>query len=191
MFRQTDLLDLDRAAPAPAAGDLVGDTSQEATCSSSRSFSKSRTMKRSSISAQLPLTEHGVDELLATLPAVSGERRSCGRRERISSASLIAFTSSPFAQPGVDRSAADPHATCAPENVSLCSSPRSSKPSTVGARPLLQLSTGVADDAAADFLVGVERDLQNPDLRMRRPGWTTAAMISATWPRRSAISPPS
>ena len=98
-------------------------------CSARRSSSKSRTMKRSSTSDESPSRSTGW-----TYPSrpsvVSGERLSCGRRARICPAILIAFTSSPFAQPGWIARPWMRMRTCAPENVSVCSSP-AVEPSTV------------------------------------------------------------
>ena len=72
---------------------------------------------------------------------VSGESVFFGRRSTIAAASLIAFTSSPFASPGwIDRPRMRIR-TCAPENVSSWISP-TVEPSIVYAATAPKVSTG-------------------------------------------------
>ena len=72
---------------------------------------------------------------------VSGERESFGSRSTTAAASLIALTSSPFAQPGWMARPRILIRTCAPENVSCCTSP-AVEPSTVYAATAPNVSTG-------------------------------------------------
>ena len=121
-------LGLDRAARLAAATSAAR-ARRKATCSSSRSSSKSRTLIRSSIDDAWPSTTAGWTK--PSRPSVvSGESRSCGRRSTIAAASLIALTSSPFAQPAWIERPRILSRTWAPENVSS-SAARGRQPSRV------------------------------------------------------------
>ena len=127
-------------------------------CSSSVASSKSRTMKRSSTSRRVALRRGRGGRSPRGPVVVSGESASCGSRATISAASLTAFTSSSFAQPGWIARPRIFIRTCAPENVSGLH--LAGRRAVDGVRrDRAELVDGKVDDAAADLLVGVEHDL--------------------------------
>ena len=112
--------------------------------------------------------EHGVDVALALLGRLGREARPAAGARGSRPASLIAFTSSPFAQPGWIARPRMCMRTCAPENVSRLHLAGGRAVDRVGGDGAEALDREV-DDAAADLLVGVERDLHRAvrDLRVR------------------------
>ncbi len=138
---------------------------RNSTCWSSRSFSKSRTMKRSSTSDESPLQTIGWTK--PSRPSVvSGERRVLRQPLDHGGGELDRVDELALRPAGVDRAAADLHPHL-----------------RAGERLLLHLAGGRAvdgvrgdraerldrevDDAAADLLVGVEGDLHRPVRQLR------------------------